>query len=310
MYTAVDVVKHSNVGVAGSLGFWGQTAPGSLINSDDTLTAFGDKVLFSSCQSAVAIDNQTQLLVGYFYTGLNQSDTYSGLAYTNDGGETFGYSNWGIDTNPRYGAASESGWVITGGTWAADSDVAVDGFKAFSQHFGAKIGEAGSNSLSLVRQPLRAFASSKNGYLGKIGFSPDQGKTWELVFEDYDRFYFNGAHCFGNTCWAVAEGPWDAYIFKSADGGRTWAENAVFPGKSLMDIEFRSDLEGWAVGGTLFENTFEALFAHTTDGGVTWETTETIANAYPNGITITESGVAYSSAFMRNGLSSLLAYHP
>ena len=310
MYMSIDVAKHTNTGVAGAIGFWGQTAAGSIINPDDVLTAFGDKVLFSAAQSVVAYDNQTLFMVGSFMPSLNESEYTDGIFYTKDGGQTYGYSNWNVDTYPRYGAASQSGWIITGGTWPASSTQRlVDGYVPISQHFGAQIGDIERKALKLVEQPRGTNVDSA-GYVGKLAFSPDQGETWELVYEDFDRFYFNGAHCFENTCWAVAEGTTDAYIFQSTDGGRTWAENAIFPGKSLMDIEFRSELEGWAVGGAFFENTFEAFFAHTVDGGVTWDTSETMPRAYPNGITITESGVAYASAFMQNGLSSVLAYHP
>jgi len=110
------------------------------------------------------------------------------------------------------------------------------------------------------------------------------------------------------NCWVVGEGPDSAYIFRTSNGGVTWVEQVALPGSSLMDVQMLNVNEGWAVGGELLPNTFNALFLHTTDGGKTWVNTNTIANAYPNSISVSSAGRAYSTAFLRNGLSAILAY--
>ncbi len=64
-----------------------------------------------------------------------------------------------------------------------------------------------------------------------------------------------------------------ARVLKSSDGGTTWAAMDLAPlASTLIDVQFRSPLEGFAVGsiGTFpYEN--RAVVMHTGDGGANWD---------------------------------------
>jgi len=156
----------------------------------------------------------------------------------------------------------------------------------------------------------QSIMGAVNGYYGVIQKSTDGGNTFQTVFNETGRLYFNGIDCLDDlSCWVVGEGPAGAWIFKTSDSGRTWVEQiALGVGMSLMDVQMLNQNEGWAVGGEILANTFNALFLHTLDGGKTWTNTNTIPNAFPNSISIPSSGKAFATAFLRNGLSAILAY--
>jgi len=121
--------------------------------------------------------------------------------------------------------------------------------------------------------------------------------------------YFNGISCIDERrCWVTADGPVDGYIYHTADGGETWNEQFKVLAGSLIDVKILPSGEGWAVGGYFYTNTFDSVFLHTTNGGETWTEANTITNAYPNAIAVPSSERAYSTAFLRNGLSSILGY--
>lgn len=64
-----------------------------------------------------------------------------------------------------------------------------------------------------------------------------------------------------------------ARVIKSADGGATWSSMDLDPlASTLVDVQFRTPLEGFAVGGVgEFSGPIRSVVLHTTDGGATWQ---------------------------------------
>ena len=88
------------------------------------------------------------------------------------------------------------------------------------------------------------------GYEGIIAKTTDGGKTFQTVYADSSRFYFNGIDCSSVThCWAVAEGPEGGWILATTDGGNTWTEQYFYATGGFFDVKFVNPLEGWAAGG-------------------------------------------------------------
>jgi len=149
----------------------------------------------------------------------------------------------------------------------------------------------------------------EDGYIGIIARTTDGGYNWQVVYNDTNRFYFNGISCVGpDLVWAVSEGPAGAWILHSNDGGNNWVEQYFSTQAGLFDIKMIDSQNGWAVGGFLSGVSFNALFLQTSDGGKTWTNQNTISNAYPNSITVVSLQRAYATAFLRSGLSSILVY--
>jgi len=59
------------------------------------------------------------------------------------------------------------------------------------------------------------------------------------------------------------EGGYTGVVIKTTNGGSTWVQKYVEPGKKLFSIFFINDLVGWAVGRY-------GVIIHTEDGGDTW----------------------------------------
>jgi hypothetical protein len=62
-------------------------------------------------------------------------------------------------------------------------------------------------------------------------------------------------------------------MLKSADGGATWSSKDLAPqATTLVDVYFRSESEGFAVGSIgVFSNGSRSVVLHTADGGDTWQ---------------------------------------
>lgn len=211
-------------------------------------------------------------------------------------------------TQVRYGSfPSNNTWFISGGSWPTSSKRGPNTPHQFSSR--VELVNDSNGALSFKLKEDQVMGSAEN-YEGVIQKTVDGGKTFQTVFNETGRLYFNGIDCIDdNNCWVVGEGPDSAWIFKTSDGGRTWVEQYTMDGGiSLIDVQFLDANEGWAVGGQFLPNTFNAVFLYTTDGGKTWTNTNSIANAYPNSITIAAPGKAFATAFLRNGLSAILAY--
>ena len=88
------------------------------------------------------------------------------------------------------------------------------------------------------------------GYEGVIARTRDAGKTFETIFADSSRLYFNGIDCPTVThCWAVAEGPEGGWIFATSDAGVTWTEQFFYATGGFFQVKMLNTREGWAAGG-------------------------------------------------------------
>jgi len=86
MYLAIDVARGTQVGVAGSLGFYGQVAVGSYTNDGDTFAALPFVPLFSAAQSVTAVAPNQFFLVGMWLAGI-RDEAYNGVIASQDGGQ-------------------------------------------------------------------------------------------------------------------------------------------------------------------------------------------------------------------------------
>jgi len=206
---------------------------------------------------------------------------------------------------------------ITGGTWPAKSANTKENLlsrREVNERFTIRQGDDKSVRWAYngrTAAPTGNRNTRQPGYEGIIGRTTDGGRTFQLVFADSSRFYFNGIDCADTQrCWAVAEGPEGGWIVATTDGGNTWTEQYFHAAGGFFMVKMLNAQEGWAAGGVYKENTFDALFVHTTDGGATWVADPVIPNAAANAIEVVSSTKAYATAFMRVGGSSLLGYSP
>jgi len=86
MYLDIDVARGTDTGVAGSLGFYGQVAVGSMTTDGDTFQALPFVPLFSACQSVSAADTSRLYLVGFWLAGI-RDDPHDGVISSLDGGK-------------------------------------------------------------------------------------------------------------------------------------------------------------------------------------------------------------------------------
>jgi photosystem II stability/assembly factor-like uncharacterized protein len=133
-----------------------------------------------------------------------------------------------------------------------------------------------------------AFSDPVGGHLLVVR-TADGGRTWHQVPEGRMPRAAEGEAVFAasNTCLAVHgdDHAWiglggttvhDARMFRSTDGGATWAVT-VTPMRSgrsagIFSIAFRDARNGVAVGGDFFDQTNTSSTAMvTTDGGSTWQ---------------------------------------
>jgi len=275
----------------------------SFTNDGEVFQSTPEPLFVSASQSATAVDANTYYMVGFWQRTI-LDDPHDGVMASFDGGRSQKYFDWGVETQARYGAfPSNSTWFISGGTWPAEkSRAAVNGVYQLSPRITLR-----SGSVEIDTNP--SAMGSAEGYLGVIARTTDGGNSWRVVYNDTNRFYFNGISC-ANTqqCWAVAEGPDGAWILNSNNGGETWTEQYFLTLAGLFDIKMIDPNNGWAVGAVVAGISFNALFLLTNDGGRTWTNQNTVNNAWPNSITVVSLERAYATAFLRSGLSSILAY--
>ena len=76
----------------------------------------------------------------------------------------------------------------------------------------------------------------------------------------------------GNKAWAVGAYYGEPTLIRSTNGGETW--EGVYMGHlahNLIDVYFKDEMEGYAVGGSEGLSTGNAVILRTLDGGDTWE---------------------------------------
>jgi photosystem II stability/assembly factor-like uncharacterized protein len=279
----------ANHAIAGGLGMFYRFAGGSYTADGRTWHASKDRWLASAYQDVDAVDAEHMFMIGVW----EKISHYGyGVAASSDGGHTFTYYDWGIDTAARYGSfVSPTVGYVSG-----------KGANRISQH---------------VRVPGRALKHDPregltyDGYRGTIARTSDGGQTWEVLYDDYDRFYFNGIDFVDEqNGWAVAEGDAGAWILHTADGGLTWDEQHFEDGGSLLQIRMIDANEGWAVGAYIGVS-YKALFLHTTDGGATWTPVDTgLGKYYIFNLDFADKDHGFAVALNPGGAGSVLKFAP
>ena len=81
-----------------------------------------------------------------------------------------------------------------------------------------------------------------------------------------------GMYSIGDHAWAVGAYYGEPTIIRTTDGGDTWEGIPVGSlAENLIDVYFKNQLEGYAVGGSEGLSTGNAVVLRTLDGGETWE---------------------------------------
>lgn len=76
----------------------------------------------------------------------------------------------------------------------------------------------------------------------------------------------------GNKAWAVGAYYGEPTLIRSVDGGETWEGISLAAhATNLIDVYFKDEMEGYAVGGSEGLSTGNAVVLRTLDGGDTWE---------------------------------------
>ncbi|MRR08833.1 hypothetical protein EG831_01820 [bacterium] len=116
---------------------------------------------------------------------------------------------------------------------------------------------------SASENDLYVVGSGWNG-LGYLGHTINGGGTWDRLDIGPDTCNIHDITFSGDsTIWIVASTTGHGVLYKSVNGGSTWAEesNETINAFGANTVFFRSSSNGWIGGAALFE---------TTDGGDTW----------------------------------------
>ncbi len=114
---------------------------------------------------------------------------------------------------------------------------------------------------------LVARGTSDAGNPAEVAYSDDNGATWTTanVGAVNGQYVLDGEALFVLDQYNIWLGTQDGYIYKSEDGGLTWAvqETGVLAAAGINAIQFVSEDDGWAVGDN-------NAILKTEDGGTTW----------------------------------------
>jgi len=249
---------------------------------------------------------------------------FNGLAVTYDGGHTWSNIDIGYEYPiARYGHfPTPTTWFVAAGEWPAlDSWDNKDEARVISQ----RIRIHKEHGIQF-RTDQSEYTSRKllqtGGYAATISRTTDGGKTWQTVYNDTTgSFYFNDIDCpTAKNCWAVGEAESDSprpgiRILHSGDGGNTWQEQLYIgdPTYSLIEIAMLNETEGWAAGAVLTRS-ITGQFYHTTDGGKTWTTAQTLSDEYALALDLYQPNngsqyLGWGTAITLEGKSSILIYN-
>jgi len=233
-----------------------------------------------------------------------------GVAFSANGG-----SSWNVFTIPnapsqcRYGSfPSLTTWYVSGGTWPGkkQSDHSQHPLSEHvTTHFNNETQQA---SVEIIEES----SAEKNGYVAFISKTTDGGRTWTQVFHQELNYYFNGIDCIDiQNCMVVAEGSDGAYLFSTRNGGTSWEQRFMVPGRtaSLFDVKYVNNREAWACGGIL-DFSFTGSFYHTLDAGDSWNLNP-MPGVYGTTLTFAPVGGSYhghATALTLDGQSSTLVY--
>lgn len=282
--------------IAGGMGMFYMFAGASYTTDGRTWNASRDRWLASAYQDVEAVNANVMYLIGMW---ANLGKTGEGVAASRDGGKTFDYFDWGIDTSPRYGSfvSSTTGYVA-GGMWADEEARYGYGEYRMNQHLALPIANAAQRE------------ESGAGYVCVVAKTINGGANWDVLYEDHDRFYCNGIHFVDeNNGWVVAEGPAGGWILHTSDAGQTWEEQHFEESGSLIAVRMIDEYEGWAAGASIHFG-FKALFLHTIDGGLTWEPVASDLKQYIFNLDAVDADHIWAASFGASGACSVLKYVP
>ena len=126
------------------------------------------------------------------------------------------------------------------------------------------------------------FADAQRGFAGTLTSgavllrTTDGGVTWSTVTNLPDprpNALCGLSVASSQVIYGVGSYAGPARLIKSVDGGATWTSRDLAPfASTLVDVQFRSETEGFAVGSVgAFPSSNRAVVLHTTDGGVNWQ---------------------------------------
>eukprot|EP01138_Halocafeteria_seosinensis_P008758 gb/GECG01008952.1/.p1 GENE.gb/GECG01008952.1/~~gb/GECG01008952.1/.p1 ORF type:complete len:496 (+),score=62.28 gb/GECG01008952.1/:1-1488(+) len=307
-----------------------------------------DKSL-AGMQDVTAADSQ------YFGIPGSGLEDGNGILVSSNGGRNFTfYPAAALNTRARYAAMpSRSCWYISAGEWpeaqGRDLKSAVPVSEQKRVHaLGYDISHpmvtltALSRRIALVEdkrtyvagQPLKGrktlvvlshsaetddSTDDEGQWIAQIAKTTDGGKTFQSVFEEYGKFYFNMIDCYDeNHCCAVGEsdaGPLPGNrVYCTNDGGSNWKRTMFYEDASLsiMGIKFvgpsgQKTKEAWAAGGLLERSGFTGYFWHSLDGGYTW-TNETLNGTYATDISFPSSTSGFASLLTLESGPAVAAY--
>ena len=197
----------------------------------------------------------------------------------------------GVDA--RYGAyPTPTTWYVAGGMWPS----------AGAAQYAANRGRASSASRPpRAERRVNLRDGPLDGYRALITKTTDGGKSWATVFNDTGfnssfGFYFNQIACADeNTCWAVAECPgtecptYGAFMYATANGGKTWTQQAFFYEVSLLKLAVVNKAHIVAIGGDVGMSR-GAIVVSSADGGATWTQGSLKGHGYGFGIDMLADG--------------------
>ena len=295
-YMAVAFGDSDN-GVAAGIGMFKMFAP-AIVTHDGgrTWKRTANDYSIGAYQDIDAVGADFYAMPGTFATLRSSGD---GVAVTRDGGDTWDYYDWGIDTWPRYNdfLTEDLGW-IAGGHWSDSAARSESGFW-LNEHF----------AVPLDGRPSPVSRTDASGYRAVVARTTDGGRSYSLQL-DVEGVYFNGiSFVDAQNGWVVGEGPSNGVIYHTADGGRTWDLQYDEEGASLLNVHMVDAQFGWAVGGDLSAARPTTLVLETSDGGKTWTPQPVNGDIYVFNIDAVDRDHAWAVGYnFSNGQCGMMEY--
>mmetsp|Transcript_263 Transcript_263/g.299 ORF Transcript_263/g.299 Transcript_263/m.299 type:complete len:387 (-) Transcript_263:27-1187(-) len=307
---AIDLADAGH-GVTAGLGFAGVLPCGAFTKDGSTWHVIKESNLVCTSQDVVAIDDGNMAIIGQWVTLLDPNG--DGMQFSVNGGQNFTARDWKQGTPARYGSClSKDNCFITGGIWpntTNTNDQHLTGTRELSRYLRLDGRKLSFNKERIVPHPQQ---QANDGYQAIIAQATNEGKTWTTVLNMTNQgIYFNAISCTdAQHCWAAGEGEANgaptAWLYASADGGKTWKLQLTIPNGSLITVKMLSSTFGWA-GGALITSGLTGQFYQTTDG-TNWKLVQEIKDFYPTALSIIDQNNAYSAGITEFGLSSLARY--